>query len=184
MQIYKLSDKGIESIQDVEFNGSIVAVEKVSVCKVPGKERDMVFILTKDFTCLFIEYENGRVLHTSKGELNDRIGLEKEDQVLTFVHWSAQFIGLIFYENILKVVPIIGNNERFELSNPFNVRIRHNEILNIMPLCSPEASALCPIIGVFYEENDDVRAFECYEVSVNKKDMYIQPPNSWHFDIN
>ena len=38
------------------------------------------------------------------------------------------------------------------------------------------------LVGVFYEENDDMKAFECYEVSVAKKDMYVPTSNAWHID--
>ena len=87
----------------------------------------------------------------STGNLSDSAGPRREPSLSVFLGANGKYIGMMLYDNIIKIIPLVktGNN-KIALSNAFNVRVKHPEAHQIMPLYDDEYQGNSAL-AVFYQ---------------------------------
>ena len=165
----KLTANDIEMLYELPINDQIIAILKVPTEPILGKEKagrilaanevqeknsqDLLFILTADFNCMLLSHCNKQGLTTlSTGNISDLTGQKREPPYSVFLGSNGKYIGLMLYENIIKIIPIVKQGNKISLSNAFNVRIRHPEAHQVIPLFEDESAAGNSALSVFYQQ--------------------------------
>jgi hypothetical protein len=64
-----------------------------------------------------------------------------------------KFIALMLYDNVIKIVPIVTKNDSpfaILLSSAFNLRVRHSDVSDIIPLYNDKIET-DPVFAVLYQ---------------------------------
>ena len=70
-----------------------------------------------------------------------------------FVGQDSKFIALMLYDNVIKIVPIVTKNDSpfaILLSTAFNLRVRHSDVSDIIPLFNDRVETE-PVFAVLYQ---------------------------------
>lgn len=100
-------------------------------------ETDFLFVLTKNLHCLLLAFnkDKGKAVLISKGYLRDRNCIDLEPPYSIFLASGGKCIAMMIHQNLLKLIPIVKNSKtKMQLSQAFNIRIRHPEVNQIVPL--------------------------------------------------
>ena len=98
---------------------------------------DFIFVLTKNLYCLLIGFnkEKRKAELISKGHLKDRNCLDLDPPYSCFLSCNNKCIIMMIHQNLLKVIPIVRNAKtKIQLSQSFNVRIKHPDVSLIVPM--------------------------------------------------
>eukprot|EP00347_Sterkiella_histriomuscorum_P011081 403373826 len=166
LAIMKIIDNDIEDFYEIPINDQIVQIlkvpsdpfnEKAGKIQIGGsankKVQDYIFVLTADFNCLLFAHDTKQgIVCLSTGNISDVTGQKREPPYSVFLGSDGRYIGLMLYENIIKIIPLVkGQNGKLALSNAFNVRIKHPEAHQIIPLLDDEQNGHSAI-AVFYQQ--------------------------------
>ena len=78
----------------------------------------------------------------SRGNLSEKgTGEKREKPYPIFLGGDGKFIVLMLYENVIKVIPLVVVTKTdlpfpVQLSNAINLRVRHSDITDVIPVHS------------------------------------------------
>lgn len=94
-----------------------------------------------------------RIEVASRGVLAEKgNGDRREKPFPIFLGQDSKFIALMLYENVIKIVPIVSKTDSpfvVQLSNAINLRVRHSDVSDIIPLYN-EKNESDPVFAVLY----------------------------------
>lgn len=117
---------------------------------------DYLFVLTQSFNCALVMYSpmGNRIDVVSRGCLSEKgNGDRRHAPFPIFVGQDSKFIALMLYDNMLKIVPIVSKHDSpfaILLSSAFNLRVRHSDVSDIIPLYN-DRSESDPVFAVLYQ---------------------------------
>ena len=80
----------------------------------------------------------------------------------------------MIYENIIKVIPLIkSNNRRITLSNAYNIRIKHPEVHEIIPLYESNNNLDNPPLGIFYSQRVHRNGITTEELKLKRYELVM-----------
>ncbi|CDW78610.1 dna damage-binding protein 1 [Stylonychia lemnae] len=202
LQVMKLTETDIEEIYTIPINDQIVSILRISsdcilekagkpmIGKDPKsdkKAQDFLFVLTAEYNCLLFAHDHKQGIHCiSTGNIQDITGQKREPPYSVFLGSNGKYIGLMLYENIIKVIPLVkSQNNKIALSNAFNVRIRHPEAHQIIPLMEDDQPG-SSTLAVFYQQqtsrpqnmNQTSLVLRVKKYTLNMADKDIEPTSN------
>lgn len=94
-----------------------------------------------------------RIDVVSRGSLSEKgNGDRRQGPFPIFVGQDNKFIALMLYDNVIKIVPIVTKNDSpfaILLSTAFNLRVRHSDVSDIIPLYNDRVES-DPVFAVLY----------------------------------
>ena len=103
---------------------------------------EYLFVLTDSFHCALLAYNQTQhsLEVVSRGNVAEKSnGERREPPYSVFLGEGGAFVALMLYENVLKVIPLVahdGGRHLMQLTNAINVRIRHSEVSQVVPVFS------------------------------------------------
>ena len=169
INIYSLEQNSIELKINSPFNDKIIDCVAVPVIthRAPRKREidqaldqeqpqpDYLFVLTQSFNCALIMYSpmGNRIDVVSRGCLSEKgNGDRRQAPYPIFVGQDNKFIALMLYDNVIKIVPIVTKHDSpfaILLSTAFNLRVRHSDVSDIIPLYNDRIES-DPVFAVLY----------------------------------
>lgn len=160
LEIFKITTDGLVPFLEVPINGTIESIRKY---REVNEKCDQLILLTKTNKLLFLKYEKGEIVTKLIGDLKEKIGKEREGKKIVRVDQDNRVLVLYLYFGILKIIPLNGNYESF------NVRIDETEIIDLQFITKyyngkKEIKCDKPTFIILYNVDQKYQHIKSYEI--------------------
>ena len=101
---------------------------------------DYLFVITQGFNVALICHNvvSNSLEVVSRGKIAEMMHERKDPPYPIFLGQTGNFIALMLYHNIIKVIPLVrqdsSNGHAVVLTHAMNIRVRHSNVLQVIPL--------------------------------------------------
>ncbi|CAG8461735.1 4837_t:CDS:10 [Gigaspora rosea] len=191
IEIYTLVPGGLKSFKDVPVYGRIAAMQ---IYRPRGRDTDLLFVATDQQQYFVISYDEKQhqLITETKGNMELRVGQVPPTGMMSALDPFCRLIGLIAYQGIFTVIPIVtidnGKNRTVpntfpirrelrnapagNLSKSFNISLQELKILSMVFLYNSEI----PTLAILYADvhNHHV-SIKIYFIKIKEKEFAPGP---------
>ncbi|XP_074660868.1 DNA damage-binding protein 1-like [Tubulanus polymorphus] len=169
MEIYVVTPEGLRPIKEVGIYGRIAVME---LFRPPGKDKDLLFILTSRYNAMILECEtdetgNIDIITKAHGNVQDRIGRPSETGIIGIIDPLCRVIGLRLYDGLFKVIPLERDNKELKA---FNIRLEELNVIDIQFLHGCQTPTI-----ILIHQDPSGRHVKTYEILLNDKEFQRGP---------
>ena len=100
---------------------------------------DYLFVITQGFNVALLCHNlaNNNIEVVSRGKIAEMMHERKDPPYPIFLGQTGNFIALMLYHNIIKVIPLVRQESAGHtvvLTHAMNIRVRHSNVLQVIPL--------------------------------------------------
>lgn len=164
LEIFLLTEKGLQLIVDVPIYGRISALE---LFRPPKSNQDWLFILIEKykFCILSFDVDEKKIVTEANGDIADKIARPREMGQIAVIDPDRRMIGMHLYDGLFKVIPM--DPVSGGISDAFNVRLNETGLIDLKFL----SNCSVPTIGILYSDPFRTKYFKTYEILVSEKKM-------------
>ena len=124
---------------------------------------DYLFVITQGFNVALICHNlvSNSLEVVSRGKIAEMMHERKDPPYPIFLGQTGNFIALMLYHNIIKVIPLVRTDasagHHVVLSHAMNIRVRHSNVLQVIPLEQELNSESTPSFGILYQKTEHVK---------------------------
>ncbi|CAG8674264.1 11574_t:CDS:10, partial [Dentiscutata erythropus] len=190
IEIYTLVPGGLKSFKDVPVYGRIAAMQ---IYRPRGRDTDLLFVATDQQQYFVISYDEKQhqLITETKGNIELRVGQVPHTGMMSALDPYCRLIGLIAYQGIFTVIPIVtidnGKNRAVpntfpirrelrnapagNLSKSFNISLQELKILSMVFLYNSEI----PTLAILYADVHNHVSIKIYFIKIKEKEFAPGP---------